>query len=757
MPNKHKITRFLSTLLLLGLLGPALAACRAPDATAVASRMAQGLSSREYPRLYQLLTDRAKSRITLADFNDRYESIYGSFGLTELKCTVGELRDQTATSKLAMMQLDITSDKLGQFELTLEVPLVLQNGVWKVEWTPACVLPGMEEGDKAALNIIPARRGEIFDRSGNLLARNTFALSVYVQTGQVQDYEMLIRSLAPKLSMTESAVRNKLNKAIEQQQKYNRWLADNGAAPAGTATPTAIASPAPSGEAGEEVLPPKDRSIIIKTFPRDGLTQAQREDLQKIPGVLVDDNFMTQLREYPYYDLLCHVLGYTGLMDEKEQADPKNAALPKDARIGKDGLEQAYESSLRALPGYELAIVKANGAKGTVLARKDNVDGQDLRLTIDLELQQRAELLLRQYLKEDMAGSVVVMDPKTGYVQAMASYPSYDPNAFSFPIAAGSELADYFSDPFKTPLYNRATKGLYPPGSTFKPFTAVMGLQDDKITKNFVFNQPIENNYWTPDVNGWVYPPIKRMTATPGALNLGNAITYSDNIYFAYVAMQVGNEPFVRHCTDFGLNETMKFDLPVMRSKISNEGAINSMKTLADSGYGQGELLVTPLQMATLFGSLANGGDIMQPRLVQSVCHTEGTRYVADITNPKEVWKSDVIQKTTLDTLMPSLKNVAKIGTAKVLNTAELRKYGICAKTGTAQIGTDKTREIAWIIGFTTEGRDGDDRLVCVTVEVPADEGNVRTDIVKPMFLPTVAEQAAWDEKDKENGKEKGN
>jgi penicillin-binding protein len=275
-----------------------------------------------------------------------------------------------------------------------------------------------------------------------------------------------------------------------------------------------------------------------------------------------------------------------------------------------------------------------------------------------------------------------------------------------------------------------------------------MGLQDGKINTSFVFNEPINKNLWLPNIEGWVYPAIKRMKETPGALNLRNAITYSDNIFFAYTALKVGSDSFLQHCADFGFNQPMPFDLPL---KTSNSGQMGTMRYLADSGYGQGELLITPLQMATLFGSLANGGDIMVPRLVQSICHTEGPRYLTDKTNPPEVWKQGALPKSTLDILVPYLKRVAQIGTARELNTPELRKYGICAKTGTAEIGADKSREIAWIIGFTTEGRDGNNRLVCVTLEVPAKEGGVRTKIAEAMFLPTEAEKAAEEEKEQED------
>jgi cell division protein FtsI/penicillin-binding protein 2 len=286
------------------------------------------------------------------------------------------------------------------------------------------------------------------------------------------------------------------------------------------------------------------------------------------------------------------------------------------------------------------------------------------------------------------------------------------------------------------PFVNRATSGQYPPGSSFKPFTASMGLTDKVINTNSVFPYAINNDLWLPGDAWGIFKPIKRMENTPGTLNLENAITYSDNIFFAWTALKVGKDNFYKHCMELGIgldsDTRMKFDLPLAASSISNTDRIEDPRQLADSGYGQGQFKISPLQMAALFGSLDNGGDIMQPRVVASVCRTDGPRYIAVKTNTPEVWRQGVVPQRNLNILLPYLKRVAKIGTAKELNTSKLSPYEICAKTGTAEIGNDKTREVAWLIAFTTKGMD---RLVCVCLEVPAGTGGtIRTDIAKGML-----------------------
>lgn len=733
----------MAIVLIVASLAFPLSGCKRAAEQDTVDKLLSYLQSGEYPRIYALLTQKAHEKISLVDFSRRYDDIYESFGLQKTTCTLTGIRTVDEDNKIALFSMDMTADKLGQFKLDMEAPLCYEDGNWLVDWTPELILPSLEEGDRAVLRTLPAKRGEILDTNGEVLAKNDFALSVYVDTALVGNYETLITLLAPKLGMTEADIRKKLQayikNALEDQKAEDAvppeaaGFSETGTpAPGTTASESPSASPLPTQSAPSEEKT-RDIKRVIKTYPRDGLTYEQQQDILSIEGVGIDDSVMTGMRSYPFGDFMAQTLGYTGVMSADDLTKPENAGLPQDAVIGKVGLEMTYESSLRGQPGYKLMIVDKNNNDKITLVQRSGADGHDLRLTVDMKLQQRAEMLLREYLSPEMAGSIIVLDPKTGYIQAMASAPSFDPNLFSFPI--DPSVWKYMNDPVNMkPLTNRATEGRYPPGSTMKPFTASMGLTDGKITTNTVFPYQIENNKWIPssDVWDWDNSAIKRMEATPGTLNLQNAITYSDNIFFAYTALKIGRKQFYQHCLDLGFTAPMKFDLPLTTSKITNTGSIDSLRMLADSGYGQGELLITPVQMASMFGALANGGDIMQPRLVESVCHTEGARYITDKTNPPEVWKEGVVAKKNLNILLPSLKRVADIGTAKDINRYKnLKDYAICAKTGTAEIGNDKTREIAWLIGFTTKKMD---RLVCVTIEVPATEGGVRIEIAKRMF-----------------------
>lgn len=743
MSKKRSLCKLLAIILLSTGLCGAFTGCDRPAAGDTVDRFFSFLQNKEYPRIYQLLTAESRKNLSLVDFSSRYEEIYKTISLQKAVCKLTGIRKVNEDNSTATFTMTATTAKLGVFTMNMEANLRWENSKWLLNWTSELILPGLETGDKALLRVLSAERGAIFDANGEVLARNGFAQSVYVDTSKVKNYETTVRLLAPKVGMTETGIRKLLDAAMKKTAEANAQddttvppeaagVSETGSKNATpvptTPSPSPSTSPSPSAPAGAGSAFIGIMKVI-KAYPQGTLTDSQKQELLAIPGVGIDDTSMTKIRIYPYGDLLAQTLGYTSVMTADDLTNPEFADLPQDAVVGKLGLEKAFDKQLRGKDGYELFIVDGNGTRKTTLAQRTATNGSDLRLTIDIKLQQSAEMLLRQHLTEDMGGSVVVLDPKTGFVQALASAPSFDPNIYSFPLSP--DMLSFLNDKTKTPTLNRATLGRYPPGSTFKPFTASMGLTDGVISTSTVFPYEVKNNYWTPTDDNWAGPPIKRKDYYSGPMNLQNAITYSDNIFFAYVAMKVGGAKFYQHCLDLGFTEKLNFDLPLKTSMITRSGAIDNLRLLADSGYGQGELWITPVQMASLFGSLANGGDIMLPRLVKSICRSVGTSYLYDNAQP-EVWKKGVIPGKNLRILLPNLKRVASIGTARALNVSSLKQYEICAKTGTAEIGTDKSREIAWLIGFTTKERD---RLVCVTVEVPAGKGgSVRTDIAKGMF-----------------------
>ncbi|NLG38037.1 MAG: hypothetical protein GX549_08455, partial [Clostridiales bacterium] len=660
----------------------------------------------DFPRMYSLLSAHSKREISLNEFCDRYESLFDAMKVTSVVCTAMEATTQSETGRTIPFTVAVESERLGSFTLEMTLPLELQKRRWGVDWSPSLILPDMKDGDEIRLYPIAASRGEIFDASGNLLAANDHAPTVYVDLDLVDDPEALVRMLAPMLLISESTLRTKMTALFEEE-------------------------PTQTGEESASA-PSRVRLVVLKAYTEAEMTPEFEESLLTLPGVGIERNSFTPIRSYPYGQLLAHLLGYTGPVTAEDLDANPGMTIPSDGLIGKAGLEKSYNDALTGTPGWELVILSEDGKRRQIVRRAAQ-NGQDLRLSIDIELQRQAELQLMEYLTADMAGTVVVLDPDTGFLQALASYPAFDPNDFTLGIS--ETLWKYYNDPKNNlPLFDRATRGLYPPGSTLKPFTASIALMSGAVNSDYVFQGTIEDNLWTPDIPGWVYPPIKRYSSTPNPLNMRNAMIHSDNIFFADIAMRTGTAEFYRYCQQFGLDRAIPSDVSVSKPGITNSGEFETIKDLADSGYGQGEILITPLQMASLFASLANGGTVYSPAMVESLCRTTGREYETVKETQPTPWISGAIADDVLEKVEPLLRLVVSEGTAKSINVDGLDVHG---KTGTAQIGDDRTREIAWIIGYTASVCEstGTRRLVCVTLEVPAGEADFRGKIAKALLM----------------------
>ena len=215
-----------------------------------------------------------------------------------------------------------------------------------------------------------------------------------------------------------------------------------------------------------------------------------------------------------------------------------------------------------------------------------------------------------------------------------------------------------------------------------------------------------------------------------------SAIVHSDNIYFANAALLMGWDNYTSYMKSIGFGDTMPFDLNVAQSQLYNDDTELTLMLLADSGYGQGEILTTPLQMATMFCAFANGGNIMQPYIVDGLYETEGIKYNNVSRASPKVWKSSVIEQHSLDVIVPYLKDVVDHNLNGTGRSLKVTSVTVAAKTGTAEIGNDKSRQISWFAGFRCDTEDKDARLVLVMLEVPTTEeyASLKFDIAREML-----------------------
>jgi len=344
-----------------------------------------------------------------------------------------------------------------------------------------------------------------------------------------------------------------------------------------------------------------------------------------------------------------------------------------------------------------------------------------------LSLQQRAEAQLAT-LTDQQAGAIVVLDPTNGAVLASASGPSFDPNIFA--DLNVSKLYNEYLENERAPLYNRVTRGLYPPGSTVKPLVGMMALDSGRFMVSTEFTGTIYQRQWLPTLSGWVYPAITRATDYPKPYNMTNALVHSDNIYFGNAALTCGWDNIVNMYKDISFDRSINYDIPVSQPSIYTDTSRSNLRLLADMGYGQGELLVTPLQMASIYTLFLNNGDILQPYIVSAFMQEDDTGdYVQVESFGKTVYADTAFTQDALAQIEPILESVIK-------NNYQIKVSGIriAGKTGTAELDGDSKREIAWLIAYVVDA--GYERLVCVALEVEANAGTIRYDMVEELLRP---------------------
>ena len=372
--------------------------------------------------------------------------------------------------------------------------------------------------------------------------------------------------------------------------------------------------------------------------------------------------------------------------------------------IGKSGLEKLYEDRLHGTDGCEIYIVDSAGNHKTMLAVTPVQNGEDIWLTIDMNIQQA---YYEQY-KEDKSASVVI-NPITGEVLALVSTPSFDSNDFITGLS--QEAWDALNNDEAKPMYNRF-RASFVPGSSFKPVVGALGMTSGSFTADEDFGT--SGLAWQKD-ESWGSYAVTTLHAYSGAANLRNALVYSDNIYFAKAALRMGADTLMQGLDSLGFNEAMPFELGMTASQYANEGSvIDDEIQLADSGYGQGQVLVNPLHMASIYSAFLNGGNMIAPYL----------EYKEDAA--PSVWKEGVFSAEAAEIVKQDLVQVIEDdgGTG---HGAYTEGQSLAGKTGTAEIkgSQDDTTgtELGWFVVFPTDADTGEAWLSVTMAEDVAGRG----------------------------------
>jgi len=656
--------KFVSILICLLAFVLVLTGCRKPDPMEKAQEYMSLWSDQNYEVMYDMLSPASKTDISRETFVNRYKNIFATIRLNRLKISHQEISVEEDHAYLPLT-IFFDTDTVGSFEYDYVLPMLYEEGSWYIEWSTSLIFPMLQNDDLVYLDRHLSKRGSIVDRSGNPLAHNGPGYEVAGVPARIADQEEFAEALSPLLEVSQKYILNELN---------------------------------------QDWVQPEHR-VPLRNLPFN-IDQELKDELLSIQGVLLST---IDMRQYPYEDIFAHITGYIGPITAEQLEAKADRGYSAGDLVGHMGLESSQEEELSGNPGYSLYVIDSGGNYMETLAHSPQQDGSDIVLTADAHLQS----LIYQEMGEEK-GTVVALNPETGEVLAMVSRPSYDPNVFP-PGILPSTWKDYIEDE-DNPFLNKALRALYPPGSTIKPFTAIMGLEQGIITPDTLVEEA-KNLEWRPSPE-WGDYHIRRVSHPQGDIDLDRALVWSNNIYFAWLALELGGETFERFAQSYGFGENMPFPLEVASSQVKNADSDWSSILLADTGYGQGEMLVTALELGTMFTSFANDGNMVEAGLIAEI--RDPTGQALKSFNPK-IWRETVIPATVLDDILPSLVNVIEDPTGTG-HPARIPGLSLAGKTGTSQIGDQK--EIGWFIIFTLEEKNP--LLLSIALEVDEGQGDTK-------------------------------
>ncbi|GGM35540.1 penicillin-binding protein 3 [Paraliobacillus quinghaiensis] len=610
-------------------------------------------NERNLSDMYDMVADKSKEIYPSEEFIDRYQKIYNDIEVSDLSITysVPELGEEEEDVIPSSFPIQVSMNTMaGEVNFESEISLIEQNiseeeTNWFIEWNPGLIFPELEYGAEVSIETVEPTRGQIFDRNQNGLATNETIYNVGLHPALFGENESEQKEqIAALLDISVETINN----ALAQD-----WVTDDTFVPLKKVT-----------MADQDIIPELD--AIDPVIKRAEMGRA-----------------------YPYGEATAHLIGYIGSITAEELEEKEANSYSQSDLIGKRGLEQLFESRLKGKRGLKI-IASSNDREDTIIAEQPVQDGENITLTIDADLQQA---IYASY--QDDAGTAAAINPKTGETLALVSSPAFDPNQLTYGISQTKWNA--LQNDEQNPLLNRFAS-TYSPGSTIKPITAAIGLDNDTIQ----IGEGIEIDGLTWSKDGWGNYEVRRVSESSGPVDLQDALIRSDNIYFAQKTVELGSEAFVAGLKQFGFGKDLPYTYPISDSTISSSGTIDREILLADSAYGQGEMQMSALHLATAYTPILNDGDMLQPILEAD-----------EQTN--QVWQTGLLTSENAQVIKEALRQVvtAPNGTAPEANISDISLSG---KTGTSELKSSQGedgQENGWFVAYPEE----EDILISMMVE----------------------------------------
>lgn len=568
------------------------------------------LSKQEFEKFPELLS---KASLNKSGYNkeklvEKYQAIFSGIQAEGIKSKEVKVTQEKENEYTFSYKLEMTTPLGNLKDLSYKTTIQKEADAYKINWAPNLIFPEMSGQDKVSISVETASRGEIADRNNEILAINQTFEQVGLVPGKLGEGQEKKNNIKVFSDQFKVSVEE-----IEQKLKQD-WVKPDSFVPIAVSFESVTVLP--KGAASQDTI----------------------------------------VRYYPLKEAAAQLVGYVGTITAEDIE--KDSTLNSTGVIGKVGLEQAYDKQLRGQDGGKIVITDEAGNAKSLLQQVDKKDGEKVQLTIDKNVQLQAYTIFN-----NRPGSAVIMDPQKGDLLAATSSPSFDPNK----MTNGISQADYdaYAKNENLPFTARFATG-YAPGSTFKTITGAIGLDsgtlkpDEEITINGL--------KWQKDASWGDYFVTRVKEATP--VNLRTALVNSDNIYFAQQTLRMGEDTFRKGLDKFIFGEKLDLSIPMNPAQISNEDKFNSEILLADTGYGQGQLLVTPIQQATMYTVFQNEGKLVYPKIEL---------------NKETKTKENVVSSNAANTIVTDLLGSVEDETGYVHNMYN-PEFSLAAKTGTAEI-----------------------------------------------------------------------
>ncbi len=645
----------------------------------------------DYGTMYGLLSQESQSALTAAEFEQRYRSNLITMTVTAITPTVTNLTEAAETAQ-AQAHLAYSTVIVGMLETDVTIPLKrTAAGGWGVVFSPAIIWPDLVDGNQLYMVPFPASRGRIFDRNGLPLAQEAAVYSVGVVPNEIlpEDVGALLTELARLTGLDTASLDLRYQLAVP------------------------------------------DQYLPLSEAPAD-IVENRFSHLFDWSGVYL---YAYTSRYYYGNGDAAPITGYVSPLQPDELEAQLARGYSREQLLGRSGLEKWGEEALAGKNGGQLVLLDAQGNPLRTLSDPvPSVDGQDIYATIDFDLQQAVQFALG-----DMAGAVVALNRDTGEVLALASNPNYDPNWFNPNNYNRIALDQYFTDP-RQPLINRAAQAGFPAGSVFKIVTLAAGLTSKLFTPDSEYECTGTWEELPPALPDWLEDGHGRLTLTEGLSgscnpwfwHVGYALFQFDPKYESEVARQFG----LGQATGIGAIEETEGLIPDPDWKLQTKGEAWEPGDSLNLAIGQGDVLVTPLQIARLAAAVGNGGTLHQPQLVLSIQPADGQPTFTF--TPIEAGRLP-LDETQLAALQEGMYNVTQEprGTARNRFRGLPRWLKIAGKTGTAEdpglFGTQKPN--AWFTGYTIADVEGKPNIAIAVVVTNQGQGS---DFAAPIFRRVV-------------------